>query len=69
MCKGRAFAVRELLIFASVIVSMYDIEPIGGGSWAAASQKKIKLKKVGAVTHPAKAVRVWIRRREAPKKS
>lgn len=59
MCKGRAFALREMLIYTSVLISLYDVEPVGGGRWPTP-----KTVKAAASKHPAKPVRVWIKRRE-----
>lgn len=61
MCKGRAFAMRELLVFTAVIATMYDIQPVGGGPW-----KTLKMRKQAATKHPRKKCRVWIKRRELP---
>jgi hypothetical protein len=61
MCKGRAFALRELLMFTAAILTMYDIEPANGGKWT-----RPKTVKQAATKHPAKPVRVWIKRRALP---
>lgn len=58
MCKGRAFAMREMLLYASFIISFYDMIPPEGGSWEDPGTRK------RAVTrHPTRPVKVWIRRR------
>ncbi|CAC9895333.1 unnamed protein product [Aureobasidium pullulans] len=33
MCKGRAFAQKEALVFTAAFISMWDMEPVGGGAW------------------------------------
>lgn len=58
MCKGRQFAVREILLFSAAIIAVYDIEPIGGGEW-----KLPKQKKTAGTKHPASSTRVWIKSR------
>ncbi|KAG6019948.1 hypothetical protein E4U41_003026 [Claviceps citrina] len=60
MCKGRAFAMRELLLYASFIISFYDMIPPEGQTW----EEPVTCKRA-ASRHPAKPVRVWIKRREA----
>lgn len=62
MCKGRAFAVRELLVFTAAIISLYDIEPAPGNSW-----DKVKTYSAPGTKHPLKPVKAWIRRRQVPK--
>ena len=58
MCKGRQFAIREILGFTAAILCMYDIEPAGGGPWKLPKQIN------GAGTkRPASSTRVWIKSR------
>lgn len=60
MCKGRQFAIKEILVFTAAILSTYDIEPVGGGPW------KLPKQSTGAGTkRPASSTRVWIKAREA----
>jgi hypothetical protein len=62
MCKGRAYAFRELMLYSAVIISMYEIQPAGGkGEWPT-----FKTVKQAATKHPAGKCRVWIKRRELP---
>lgn len=60
MCKGRAFALREMLIYTAVIVTFYDIEP-AGGRWAVP-----KLEPRAASKHSITPIRGWIKKREFP---
>ncbi|KOS17726.1 25-hydroxycholesterol 7-alpha-hydroxylase [Escovopsis weberi] len=62
MCKGRSYAVREILLYVAVILSFYDIVPIKGGPWP-----KPKLNRNAGACHPAKPLRVWIKKRKLPK--
>lgn len=58
MCKGRQFAVKEILIFTATILTTYDMQPVGGGPWKLPKQSN------GAGTkHPASSTRVWIKAR------
>ncbi|KAI3397718.1 hypothetical protein diail_10487 [Diaporthe ilicicola] len=58
MCKGRQFAVKEILLFSAAILSIYDMEPAGGGPW------KLPKQKPGVGTKkPASSTRVWIKNR------
>jgi cytochrome P450 len=59
MCKGRAFAARELIVFTAAILSMYDVQPVAGQKWG--NRKSVK---ATSTKHPAKPVKAWIRRRE-----
>ncbi|GAB7347974.1 hypothetical protein MBLNU459_g5477t1 [Dothideomycetes sp. NU459] len=62
MCKGRAFAQKESLIFAAAIISLWDIEAAGGGGvW-----KMPKHKKATGTFTTNDDTRVWIRRRRLP---
>ncbi|KAG6005351.1 hypothetical protein E4U21_000202 [Claviceps maximensis] len=58
MCKGRAFAMRELLLYASFIISFYDIIPPEGKSW----EEPMTCKRA-ASRYPVKPVKVWIKKR------
>lgn len=60
MCKGRAFAQKEILMFTAAIVSFWDMEPKGGGT----SEWKIpKAKRATGTKTTSEDQRVWIRRR------
>lgn len=59
MCKGRAFALKESLLFVAAIISMWEIEPAGGGKW-----RMPKHRKATGVYGTDDVTRVWIRRRE-----
>ncbi|KAH8174965.1 cytochrome p450 domain-containing protein [Sarocladium implicatum] len=59
MCKGRAYAARELIVITAALLSTYDIEPAGGKAWG-----NLKTVKATSTKHPAKTVKAWIRRRE-----
>lgn len=61
MCKGRAFAMRELLMYSALIITMYDIRPPDGKEWVVP-----KTVKQAATKHPASKTRVWIKRRKLP---
>lgn len=59
MCKGRAFAFKECMVFAAAILTLWDIEPAGGEPW------KIPRYRTATGVFGAKDdVRVWIRRRQ-----
>ncbi|TWU75881.1 hypothetical protein ED733_005692 [Metarhizium rileyi] len=58
MCKGRAIALREILLYAAMILSFYDIVPPGGGPW-----EEPELSKRAVTRHPSKPIKVWIKRR------
>ncbi|PHH89960.1 hypothetical protein CDD83_4850 [Cordyceps sp. RAO-2017] len=62
MCKGRAFALREMLLYSAIIISFYDMQPPSGQSWEHAP----KTYKTVATRHPKAPIKVWIRRREQP---
>lgn len=62
MCKGRAFALREMLLYSAIIISFYDMQPPNGQSW-----EEPKTYKLAATRHPKKDVKVWIKRRVLPK--
>lgn len=59
MCKGRAYAARELIVITAALLSTYDIEPVGGKTWG-----NVKVVKSTSTKHPAQTVKAWIRRRE-----
>ncbi|KAG9739159.1 cytochrome P450, partial [Aureobasidium melanogenum] len=59
MCKGRAFAQKETLVFIAAFISMWDMEPVGGGAWKMPSYKPAT-----GVYSTNDDVRVWISRRE-----
>ena len=59
MCKGRAFALKEVLMFTAAIVAVWEIEPKGGGEW-----KMPRHRKATGVFGTGDDTRVWLRRRE-----
>lgn len=61
MCKGRAFALRELLMYTAVILTMYEIRPPEGEQWTVPGTVN-----QAATKHPNQKVRVWIKRRQLP---
>lgn len=61
MCKGRTFALREMLLYSAIIVSFYDMQPPKGQSWEAPRTYKSV-----ATRHPKTPIKVWIKRREHP---
>lgn len=61
MCKGRAFAFKEIMIFAAAIISMWEIDPVNGGEW-----KMPKHRKATAVYATSDSTRVWIKQRKLP---
>ena len=61
MCKGKAFAEREVLAFAAAVIMQWDMEPVSnGGKWIHPGRRVAT-----ATTSPAKNVRVRLSRREA----
>ena len=61
MCKGRAFALRELLMYTAVLITMYDMTPPEGKTWDIP-----KTVKQAATKHPTKKTKVWIKLRKLP---
>lgn len=61
MCKGRNFAVRELMMFTAVILTMYDIRAPEGKTMDVPGTVKQAASKV-----PNKKTPVWVRRRKMP---
>ncbi|KAK5133166.1 hypothetical protein LTR08_008102 [Meristemomyces frigidus] len=59
MCKGRAFAFKECMMFVAAVVAMWDIEPAGGGPW-----KMPRHKKATGVYSTTDDTRVWVTRRQ-----
>ncbi|KAH6605776.1 cytochrome p450, partial [Trichoderma cornu-damae] len=41
MCKGRQFALREMLLYTAAIISFYDMQPPKGGSWSVPQTRKL----------------------------
>lgn len=64
MCKGRQFAVREILLFTAAILAVYDIQPVGGGPWVFP-----KVRKTTGAKQPSSKTRVWIKTRANAAKS
>ena len=61
MCKGRAFAFKESMMFIAAIVAMWEIRPAGGDSW-----KMPKQLKATGVYSTDEDTRVWIQPRKLP---
>lgn len=61
MCKGRQFAVKEILIFSAAIISLWDMNMAGGGPW-----KMPRHVKASGTYSTADDTRVWIKRRVLP---
>lgn len=61
MCKGRAFAQNESLIFTAAVINLWDIEAAGGGPW-----KMPRHKKASGTFTTNDNTRVWIKRRVLP---
>jgi len=59
MCKGRAFAQKEALVFTAAFISMWDMKPAGDGAW-----NMPRYKPATGVYSTNDDVRVWISRRE-----
>lgn len=64
MCKGRAFALKEVLAFTASVVAVWEMEAAGGGEW-----KVPRHRKATGVFGTGDDVRVWIKKRELPGKS
>ncbi|KAK5702495.1 hypothetical protein LTR17_022243 [Elasticomyces elasticus] len=58
MCKGRAFAFKQSMMYTAAIVAMWDIEPAGGGPW-----KMPRHKKSTGVYNTSDDTRVWVKAR------
>lgn len=63
MCKGRQYAVREILLFSAAIIAVYDIQPVGGGEW-----KMPKSRRTTGTKQPVQETRVWIKTRPSTRK-
>ncbi|KAM0721569.1 hypothetical protein Q7P37_002494 [Cladosporium fusiforme] len=61
MCKGRAFAFKEIMLFTAAIISMWEIDPVDGGEW-----KMPKHRKATGTYSTDDATRVWIKQRKLP---
>ncbi|CAG9991512.1 unnamed protein product [Clonostachys byssicola] len=60
LSESGPLAVRELLMFTSAIISMYDFHPVGEeGPW-----KTVKTVNRGPTKMPASKCKVWVRRRK-----
>ncbi|TKA29010.1 hypothetical protein B0A50_03422 [Salinomyces thailandicus] len=64
MCKGRAFAFKECMMFAAAIIAMWDIQPAGSGEW-----KMPRHKKATGVYNTSDQTRVWVRQRQLSRPS
>jgi len=62
MCKGRAFAFKECMMFSAAIVALWDIVPAGGTS----TWRLPKHKKATGVYTTRDDTRVWVKRRQLP---
>lgn len=60
MCKGRAFALREMLLYTAIIITFYDMVAPEGEGW-----KQPQTYKPVATRHPTKPLKVWVKRRGA----
>ena len=58
MCKGRHFALREVMAFTAAIISCWDIEPADGAEWKLPSYVKTT-----ATYGTDERYRVWLSRR------
>ncbi|SMR57129.1 unnamed protein product [Zymoseptoria tritici ST99CH_1E4] len=61
MCKGRAFALKESLLFAAAIISMWEFEPADGKKWKIPGHRKAT-----SVYGTNDSTRVLVRRRQFP---
>ncbi|KAF4471042.1 cytochrome P450 7B1 [Fusarium albosuccineum] len=61
MCDDSAFTLRKVLLYTSVLTSLYDVEPAGGGRWSLPS-----VIKGVASSGPSRPTRLWVKRREPP---
>ena len=61
MCKGRAFAVREMMVYPAVILSLFDIVAPEGKGWVLP-----KTEMHAGTRHPLKPLTVWLQRRQFP---
>ncbi|KAK3673650.1 hypothetical protein LTR78_006555 [Recurvomyces mirabilis] len=61
MCKGRAFAFKQAMLFPAAMIAMWDIEPAGGGDW-----KMPRHRKATGVYNSNDDTRVWVKRRSLP---
>ncbi|KAJ3473038.1 hypothetical protein NLG97_g10554 [Lecanicillium saksenae] len=59
MCKGRAFATREMLVYPAVLLSLYEFVAPEGKGWVMP-----KTEKRAATRHPRTPMTVWIRRKK-----
>ena len=62
MCKGRAFAFKEIMMFVAAIITLWEMDPVGGGKWKMPAHKKAT-----GVYATSDSTRVWIKKRELPK--
>ncbi|KAF4950422.1 hypothetical protein FSARC_13202 [Fusarium sarcochroum] len=61
MCDDSAFTLRKVLMYVSVFISLYDLEPAGSERWPSPS-----VVKSAASSQPWRSVRLWVRRRAPP---
>jgi hypothetical protein len=59
MCKGRGFALKEALMYTASIITMWEIQPAGGGPW-----KMPKHRRATGVYGTGDDTRVWLTRRK-----
>ncbi|KAJ4004934.1 hypothetical protein NW752_011447 [Fusarium irregulare] len=62
MCDDSAFTLRKVLMYISVFISLYNLEPAGSERWPSPS-----IVKGVASAQPWRSVRLWVRRRTPPK--
>lgn len=61
MYEGREFVRREILMYAALILTMYEMRPPEGKQWTIP-----RTRRQASMKHPNKKVRLWIRRTELP---
>jgi hypothetical protein len=60
-CKGRLFAEREVLVFVSPIVTVWDIQPLSEGGWKVPGKYYVGT----GSANPTAGIRVRFRRRRS----
>ncbi|KAF4976465.1 hypothetical protein FZEAL_6865 [Fusarium zealandicum] len=59
MCDESAFALRKVLLYISVLISLYDVEPVASTKWPNPT-----VVKGVATSRPWRSFRLWIKRRK-----
>ncbi|CAF3587270.1 hypothetical protein SNK04_012899 [Fusarium graminearum] len=62
MCDDSEFTLRKVLMYVSVFISLYDLQPAGSESWPSPS-----IVKGVASVQPWSSLRLWVKRRTPPK--